>query len=189
MEIKNLKKRSEVKASYRPERSESTAEQELYYAILKTGLRPNRQYPIGPFFADIAFPEFQFAIEHDGKVHLGHEDKDTEREIYIRNLGWDVLRIKNMGDGFLISLNGAFQVLCQNFETAVGIAVKNIIEHIKSKIPDPRRDPNWMVKVSAGLISAEETDLIKGLKYRGGDGFKPLTSFLEKKINQIAESQ
>lgn len=50
------------------------------------------QYPVGRYFVDFAFVNPKIAIECDGKKY--HDSlKDSERDAYMRGLGWRVFRI------------------------------------------------------------------------------------------------
>lgn len=96
--MRNLPKRKEIKARVRLELSESLPEYELNHELLKLGLRGMKQYPVGPFFADIAFPNIKLAIEYDGQGHKGKEEYDKSRDKYFNDNGWGVYRINEFND-------------------------------------------------------------------------------------------
>lgn len=51
-------------------------------------------YPIGPYYGDICYPEDKIVIEYDG--YFWHKNKDdSERTQYILNNGWKIIRIKS----------------------------------------------------------------------------------------------
>lgn len=57
-----------------------------------------KQYPVGcAFVVDIAFPKVRLAIEIDGKSHNSRKqkNKDLKRDLFLRENGWIVLRIKD----------------------------------------------------------------------------------------------
>ena len=64
-------------------------------AIVLAGLPPPvLQYPVGPYYLDMAYPELMLGIEYDGREHLTPERalRDLSREGYLGRRGWDVLR-------------------------------------------------------------------------------------------------
>jgi very-short-patch-repair endonuclease len=133
MEIKNLKKRSEVKFSYRPEVSDSNPERDLFHEILLNGFRAERQYPLSGFFVDMAFPEYRLAVEYDGKEFHQNKAEDEERERVIRRSGWDVIRVQNYHGFMAASLNGTstFESTYSTFDTRmseVGKYIGKILE-------------------------------------------------------------
>ncbi len=88
MEINKLPKRRLVK-------TESPIEAQLVKELLNFGLHPVTGYKIGPYRADIAFPEKLLVIECDGKdYHTSEEQKehDRVRDEYMTNIGWTVVR-------------------------------------------------------------------------------------------------
>lgn len=50
------------------------------------------QYPVGGFIVDFANPHFKIIVELDG-AEFHNEEKDTERDIKLSDLGWSVFRI------------------------------------------------------------------------------------------------
>lgn len=105
MEIDKLKKRKEVQA-YRARISESPPEEDLFCELVKSGLRPQKQFPIKGFYADIAFPDHHLVIEYDGKEFHQDLQRDISREIVIKNAGYDVLRVGKTSRFYEIYLNG-----------------------------------------------------------------------------------
>ena len=95
---RELPKRSEVKSWYRPALSESIPEHELNHQLLKLGMRGEKQYPVGPFFADIGFPGAKVDVEYDGEIHIGQESKDEKRDKFFQSLGWRVIRVNKLMD-------------------------------------------------------------------------------------------
>ena len=54
--------------------AQSPMESRIRVAIEDAGLPvPVLQYQVGPYFFDMAYPERQLAVEHDGREHLGPE--------------------------------------------------------------------------------------------------------------------
>ena len=54
-----------------------------------------RQHPIGPFFADFACVSQRLVVELDGGYHVLMQDKDLQRQQYLTNKGWTVVRFTN----------------------------------------------------------------------------------------------
>jgi very-short-patch-repair endonuclease len=55
-----------------------------------------KEYPIGKWFIDFAFVEKKLAIEIDGKQHeyAERKEKDIEKDKFLIENGWKILRIK-----------------------------------------------------------------------------------------------
>ena len=53
-----------------------------------------RQFPIGPYFADFVCRSHGLVVEVDGSQHAGSA-YDRERDAYMRNAGYSVLRVWN----------------------------------------------------------------------------------------------
>jgi very-short-patch-repair endonuclease len=55
---------------------------------------PVLQYPVGPYFLDLAYPERKIALEYDGRTHLTPERarRDLNRQAYVTSEGWTVIR-------------------------------------------------------------------------------------------------
>ncbi|MGE0046605.1 MAG: DUF559 domain-containing protein, partial [Hyphomonadaceae bacterium] len=79
------------------ERLQSHAEARVW-KVLRTlresGVHIRRQHPIGRYKVDFAVARERLAIEIDGGVHElpGRAERDAERQTYIENMGWRVLR-------------------------------------------------------------------------------------------------
>ena len=61
----------------------------------KLGFKVRRQHPIGPYVADFYIGEARLVIEIDGEDHnrAGRPSRDAERDSYLRQRGFLVLRI------------------------------------------------------------------------------------------------
>ena len=76
------------------------AELRLWIRLRKPGLpglRFRRQTPIGPFIVDFFCPEHQLVVEIDGDQH-GHpagERRDRDRDAWLRERGYRVVRFWN----------------------------------------------------------------------------------------------
>ncbi|WP_139179447.1 endonuclease domain-containing protein [Lihuaxuella thermophila] len=74
--------------------TDSILERWLYYDIrsaYKGKIIP--QYPIGPYWADFALPDYKLVIELDGrKYHKDRTEHDRRRDAYMHRLGWKVMR-------------------------------------------------------------------------------------------------
>jgi len=56
------------------------------------GLKFRRQHPIGPYFADFAYPSKRLVIEIDGDFHADQAEADMRRTAMIEREGWCVVR-------------------------------------------------------------------------------------------------
>jgi very-short-patch-repair endonuclease len=74
--------------------TDSILERWLYYDIRRSyrgKIIP--QYPIGPYWADFAIPQYKLVIELDGhKYHKDRKDHDRKRDAYMYRQGWKVMR-------------------------------------------------------------------------------------------------
>lgn len=89
MEIKNLKKRKEVK------QVESPIERKLLAWLHQYGIFPELQYEIPPYRVDFAIPSMNLVIECDGaEFHSTDEQRqrDQKRDKFLNNKGWTVKR-------------------------------------------------------------------------------------------------
>ncbi len=70
-----------------------------------------RQSPIGPYFADFACHEKRLVIELDGGQHGQklHAAADAERDAYMQNNGYQVLRFWN--NDVMRNLDGILQTI------------------------------------------------------------------------------
>jgi len=150
MRIEDLPKLSEIRERnrgyelYREEKCESEPERLILRKLLAGGYKPEKQYQIGKFFADFAFPKIKLAIEYDGRGHEGKEQHDVDRHIKIRRMGWSLIRARFMGKFYRVFLNeganhdfgtseGAIDYLCG--EVIWKLKVATIPE---KKLPNPK---------------------------------------------------
>lgn len=80
--------------------SMTPAEEELWKHLRRKqidGFRFRRQHPVSHFILDFYCHEVMFAIEVDGSIHDLEDQKqyDMERDHSIRDLGIEIIRIKN----------------------------------------------------------------------------------------------
>lgn len=74
------------------------AETRLWYHLRAhrfMGLKFKRQKPIGPYIVDFVCLEQFLVIELDGGQHMEQTDQDRERDEYLRERGYRVLRFWN----------------------------------------------------------------------------------------------
>ena len=57
------------------------------------GLQFRQQHPIGPYIVDFCCYRVRLIVEIDGELHETQREYDAERDDYLRNLGYTVLRI------------------------------------------------------------------------------------------------
>ena len=77
-------------------RTGSTLSEVLLWQCLKRrqvrGFQFLRQRPIGPYIVDFLCVRLRLVIEIDGESHADKEEPDAQREQYLRDLGYTVLR-------------------------------------------------------------------------------------------------
>ncbi len=96
-----------LKENARDHRKNPTeAEDNLWQAIRNknTGFKFRRQHAIGQFIADFACLEKKLVIEVDGAIHENQKREDKERELIIKDEGFDVIRFTN--DEVLNNISG-----------------------------------------------------------------------------------
>ena len=80
-------------------RADQTSAEGLLWSLLRTrqlcGLKFRRQHPIEPYIVDFACESHRLVVELDGGCHRDKEEKDAERQQFLENLGWTVLRFTN----------------------------------------------------------------------------------------------
>ncbi len=64
-------------------------------ASKRSGIRFNRQFPIGPFVCDFVARSIKLVIEVDGGQHDGQSDEDATRTRYLQSQGFRVIRFWN----------------------------------------------------------------------------------------------
>jgi len=81
-------------------RNQTPAETAFWY-LVRAGrfykLKFRRQHTLGKYTVDFYCPKFKLIIELDGSVHdnLGQSLYDDERDIFLKELGFQVIRFEN----------------------------------------------------------------------------------------------
>lgn len=77
-------------------RQSQTTSEGLLWSILRgrqlCGLKFRRQYSIGLFYVDFACIGQRLVVEVDGGYHDSVIDADLDREAYLKQQGWQVIR-------------------------------------------------------------------------------------------------
>ena len=87
-------------------RQDATPPEKIFWQLVRArqfmNLKFRRQHQIGNYIADFYCHEQNLVIEFDGSSHgiPGRQEKDQERDAYLKSLGMHVLRIHN--DDFLV---------------------------------------------------------------------------------------
>ena len=80
-------------------RAMTKAETMVWWAVRdhKLGVQFRRQVPIGPYTADFAAHVAGLIVEIDGRTHDTEEARfqDTERQVWLEQQGWRVLRFSD----------------------------------------------------------------------------------------------
>jgi len=82
-------------------RQKQTPAEDIAWELLRDrrfeGLKFRRQHQIGNYIADFCCAEHKLAVEVDGDVHRSPEvvAKDSQRDAYLRSMGYTVLRFQN----------------------------------------------------------------------------------------------
>jgi len=98
---KNLLNRKDLKSFRSSLRNRSTSAEAELWDMLKSkkleGRKFRRQYSIGSYIVDFCCPSEKLIIELDGNPHSEYHriQKDENRDKYLENLGFTVLRFEN----------------------------------------------------------------------------------------------
>lgn len=80
-------------------RRKQTFAERILWILLRdrelAGYKFRRQHPIGPYFGDFVCMRHRLVIECDGVTHLGRQQYDHARDIYLRATGHRVLRFSD----------------------------------------------------------------------------------------------
>jgi very-short-patch-repair endonuclease len=90
------------------------------------GAKFRRQHPLGPFIVDFCCVERRLAIELDGGQHSAQTEEDGKRTLFLRRLGFRVLRLWD-------------NEVLMNFEA--------VLEQIFQALSDPRLSLSQRVRV------------------------------------------
>ena len=88
-----------IKEAARELRKGQTPAEELLWEYLRdrqlAGHKFRRQQAVGRFIADFICKERLLVIELDGGVHLTQKERDAERDYYLKESGYEVVRFRN----------------------------------------------------------------------------------------------
>ncbi|MBI5694984.1 MAG: DUF559 domain-containing protein [Nitrospirae bacterium] len=88
-----------IKGVARRLRTELTSAEKLLWERLRytqvDGFKFRRQQALGRFIADFICFEKRLIIELDGGVHDLQKERDAERDLYLKESGYTVIRIQN----------------------------------------------------------------------------------------------
>ena len=73
------------------------------------GVKFRRQEPMGRFIVDFVSYETKIVIELDGGQHSSNKEKDSERDVWLKTQGYEILRFWN-NDVFK-NKNGVLEVI------------------------------------------------------------------------------
>ena len=94
-----MRAKSEATKRARSLRNSQTEPEGILWSLLRSnqlcGLQFRRQHPIGPFFADFACISQQVVVELDGDYHDHIPEDDLDRQQYLLDHGWKVIRFAN----------------------------------------------------------------------------------------------
>jgi len=94
---------------------------QILYEFRQRGYHFRRQYPIGPYYADVACVRAKLVIEADGITHTGDADiaRDEARTALINSHGFQVLRYWN--NDIMGNPDGVFMEIERALEAVPGI--------------------------------------------------------------------
>jgi very-short-patch-repair endonuclease len=100
-------------------RRSQTSEEEKLWKCLRAkrmlGVKFRRQHPCGPYFLDFACESLLLAIELDGAGHSEQAGYDAERDEFLRDRGYTVLRFGN--DDVVLRLHAVLETVALEIET------------------------------------------------------------------------
>jgi very-short-patch-repair endonuclease len=80
-----------------------------------SGHKFRRQRPIGPYIVDFVCLEQKLIIEVDGGQHAEHVNYDTDRDAWLRNQGFVILRFWN--NDVLEKIDGVMEMIAKNLQS------------------------------------------------------------------------
>jgi very-short-patch-repair endonuclease len=88
-----------IKETARNLRNDLTHAEKLLWERIRLkqidGLKFRRQQVVGRFIADFICFEKRLIIELDGGVHISQKERDSERDHYLRESGYNIIRFLN----------------------------------------------------------------------------------------------
>jgi very-short-patch-repair endonuclease len=103
-----IARRIRTRTAARELRRRTTDTEQRVWGIVRRrqidGLLFRRQHPIGPYIVDFVCVETRIVIEIDGEIHTDQQEYDAERDDYLQQVGYAVLRFTV--DRVLNDLNG-----------------------------------------------------------------------------------
>ena len=81
------------------------------------GMRFRRQAPIGPYIVDFFCPQRRLIIEVDGGHHGSSEDTDRERDTWLTERGYRVVRFWN--NDVLTNLRGVIETIASSLNAGI----------------------------------------------------------------------
>ena len=129
----------------------------MEYIILSTGLFLHRKKF---FFLDFLLPEYNIAVEIDGKDHIRRKKRDNRRDELFRSIGVKTIRIKN--------------------EQIYGITHKDLIGRIKSMTaPKIKKKKNrWRSKDWSRQIKKAKREEKEYLCAKYGNNYKEILKLI-----------
>ena len=101
-------------------RKEPTVAEAKLWAFLRgnklNGVNFRRQHAIGKYIVDFCSLKKKLVIELDGSQHLGQEEYDEERTLYLKSQGYRVIRFWN--DQVMNDLEGVIKTIVYEVKSA-----------------------------------------------------------------------
>ncbi len=86
-----------LREAARDQRRRATPTEQKLWAVLRGrqvgGWRFRRQHPIGPYIVDFLCAEARLIVEIDGVIHEHQREYDAERDNYLEQLGYRIVRV------------------------------------------------------------------------------------------------
>jgi very-short-patch-repair endonuclease len=111
-----IARKMRTRAAARELRQQRTDTEQTLWEVVRRrqihGLQFRQQHPIGPYVVDFVCFSARLVVEIDGAVHEEQQEYDAERDDYLRQMGYTVLRcsvdrvLKDM-DGVLSEIKAA----------------------------------------------------------------------------------
>lgn len=82
--------------------AKSAVEDRFFATLISLGLRPQRNYAVGRYAIDFAWPRKKIGVEVDSTRHRLTEEHDRQRDATLRQAGWKIFRVRvinNAGNG------------------------------------------------------------------------------------------
>lgn len=118
----NLKPRKKRRKKFAVELNRKQIASEMWFKSLLDkvgGGKYRRNYVVGNFILDFAYPKLRIGVEIDGGIHNDNKARDEARDGYLANRGWWIIRINAYDEGnasvVIQKIRKMLDITCQHY--------------------------------------------------------------------------